>query len=318
MATLLYLVIPCYNEEQVLPVTAQRLRKKLEELTQRGVTDSRSRICFVDDGSKDRTWELIAELHEKDPVFSGIKLSRNRGHQNALLCGLMTLKDRAECIISMDADLQDDIDAIDGMLEKFAAGCDVVYGVRMDRKTDGALKRMTAEGYYRFLKRMGAEIVFNHADFRLLSRRALDALAEYGEVNLFLRGIVPMLGFRSDVVYYARAERFAGKSKYSPKKMLGLAWEGITSLSIRPIRIVTALGAMVTLAGLVLFLLLLIWLCIGHPRPDWGLIVASVWTVGGLQMVAVGVVGEYVGKTYLESKARPRYITECVLDDRTS
>ena len=177
---------------------------------------------------------------------------------------------------------------------------------------------MTAEGYYRFLKRMGAEIVFNHADFRLLSRRALDALAEYGEVNLFLRGIVPMLGFRSDVVYYARAERFAGKSKYSPKKMLGLAWEGITSLSIRPIRIVTALGAMVTLAGLVLFLLLLIWLCIGHPRPDWGLIVASVWTVGGLQMVAVGVVGEYVGKTYLESKARPRYITECVLDDRTS
>ena len=318
MATLLYLVIPCYNEEQVLPVTAQRLRKKLEELTQRGVTDSRSRICFVDDGSKDRTWELIAELHEKDSVISGIKLSRNRGHQNALLCGLMTLKDRAECIISMDADLQDDIDAIDGMLEKFAAGCDVVYGVRMDRKTDGALKRMTAEGYYRFLKRMGAEIVFNHADFRLLSRRALDALAEYGEVNLFLRGIVPMLGFRSDVVYYARAERFAGKSKYSPKKMLGLAWEGITSLSIRPIRIVTALGAMVTLAGLVLLLLLLIWLCIGHPRPDWGLIVASVWTVGGLQMVAVGVVGEYVGKTYLESKARPRYITECVLDDRTS
>ena len=318
MATLLYLVIPCYNEEQVLPVTAQRLRKKLEELTQRGVTDPRSRICFVDDGSKDRTWELIAELHEKDSVISGIKLSRNRGHQNALLGGLMTLKDRAECIISMDADLQDDIDAIDGMLEKFAAGCDVVYGVRMDRKTDGALKRMTAEGYYRLLKRMGAEIVFNHADFRLLSRRALDALAEYGEVNLFLRGIVPMLGFRSDVVYYARAERFAGKSKYSPKKMLGLAWEGITSLSIRPIRIVTALGAMVTLAGLVLLLLLLIWLCVGHPRPDWGLIVASIWTVGGLQMVAVGVVGEYVGKTYLESKARPRYITECVLDDRMS
>lgn len=318
MATLLYLVIPCYNEEQVLPVTAQRLRKKLEELRQRGVTDPRSRICFVDDGSKDRTWELIAELHEKDSVISGIKLSRNRGHQNALLCGLMTLKDRAECIISMDADLQDDIDAIDGMLEKFAAGCDVVYGVRMDRKTDGALKRMTAEGYYRLLKRMGAEVVFNHADFRLLSRRALDALAEYGEVNLFLRGIVPMLGFKSDVVYYARAERFAGKSKYSPKKMLGLAWEGITSLSIRPIRIVTALGAVVTLAGLVLFLLLLIWLCIGHPRPDWGLIVASVWTVGGLQMVAVGVVGEYVGKTYLESKARPRYITECVLDDRAS
>lgn len=226
----------------------------------------------------------------------------------------MTLRERADCIISLDADLQDDINAIDEMLEKFSEGCDVVYGVRSRRDKDGVFKRLTAEGYYRLLRRMGAEVIFNHADYRLLSRRALDALSQYGEVNVYLRGLVPMLGYRSDVVYYARAKRAAGESKYSLKKMLGLAWEGITSLSLRPIRIVTAVGCLTLLIGLTLFLLLLVWLCIGHAVPGWGLPTASIWTVGGLQLAAAGVIGEYVGKTYMEAKARPRYFVETMLD----
>ena len=310
----LYLVIPCYNEEAVLPITAPKLREKFAALHLAGKIDARSRICFIDDGSKDRTWEMIEALHAEDPAFSGICLSRNRGHQNALLCGLMTLRERADCIISLDADLQDDINAIDEMLEKFSEGCDVVYGVRSRRDKDGVFKRLTAEGYYRLLRRMGAEVIFNHADYRLLSRRALDALSQYGEVNVYLRGLVPMLGYRSDVVYYARAKRAAGESKYSLKKMLGLAWEGITSLSLRPIRIVTAVGCLTLLIGLALFLLLLVWLCIGHAVPGWGLPTASIWTVGGLQLAAAGVIGEYVGKTYMEAKARPRYFVETMLD----
>ena len=210
MSITLYLAIPCYNEEEVLPETAKRLKEKFSALRKAGTITAESRACFIDDGSKDKTWELICQLHQQDPMFSGIKLSRNRGHQNALLCGLMTLRERADCVISLDADLQDDINAIDGMLEKFQEGCDVVYGVRSKRETDTAFKRITAEGFYRVMKALGADVVFNHADYRLMSRRALDALAEYKEVNLFLRGMVPLVGYRSGVVYYERAERFAG------------------------------------------------------------------------------------------------------------
>ena len=226
MPVTLYLAIPCYNEEEVLPETAKRLREKFSALRKTGTISAESRACFIDDGSKDKTWSLICELHQKDPMFSGIKLSRNRGHQNALLCGLMTLRERADCVISLDADLQDDINAIDGMLEKFQDGCDIVYGVRSKRKTDTAFKRMTAQGFYRVMKALGADVVFNHADYRLMSRRALDALADYKEVNLFLRGMVPLVGYRSDIVYYERAERFAGESKYPLKKMLSFAWGG--------------------------------------------------------------------------------------------
>lgn len=222
MPVTLYLAIPCYNEEEVLPETAKRLREKFSALRKTGTISAESRACFIDDGSKDKTWNLICELHQKDPMFSGIKLSRNRGHQNALLCGLMTLRERADCVISLDADLQDDINAIDGMLEKFQDGCDVVYGVRSKRKTDTAFKRMTAQGFYRVMKALGADVVFNHADYRLMSRRALDALADYKEVNLFLRGMVPLVGYRSDIVYYERAERFAGESKYPLKKCFRL------------------------------------------------------------------------------------------------
>ena len=315
MQPTVYLAIPCYNEEAALPETARRLREKFAALESSGALSHDSRICFIDDGSKDGTWPLIESLHRENRVFSGLKLSRNRGHQNALLCGLMTLRDRADCIISMDADLQDDIDAIDEMLQKFSEGCDIVYGVRSDRETDAALKRFTAEGYYRLLRHMGAEVIFNHADYRLLSRRALQALAEYGEVNIYLRGLVPMLGYQTGTVYYARAKRIAGKSKYSLRKMLALAWEGITSLSLKPLRIVTAIGVAVTLVGLALFVLLLVRLCAGLALPAWGLPVASVWAVGGLQLLAAGIIGEYVGKTYLESKHRPRYFVERELDE---
>lgn len=316
MQPTVYLAIPCYNEEAALPEAARRLQEKLSALEASGTISPQSRVCFIDDGSTDDTWPLIEALHRENHTFSGLKLSRNRGHQNALLCGLLTLRDRADCVISMDADLQDDVNAIDEMLQKFSEGCDVVYGVRLDRETDNAFKRFTAEGYYRLLRHMRAEVVFNHADFRLLSRRALQSLAEYGEVNVYLRGLVPLLGYQSGTVYYTRAKRIAGKSKYSLKKMLALAWEGITSLSLKPIRIVTAAGALVTLVGLVLFLILLIRLCAGLAQPAWGLPVASVWTVGGLQLLAAGVVGEYVGKTYQESKHRPRYFLERELDDQ--
>ena len=316
MQPTVYLAIPCYNEEAALPETARRLREKFDALLAEGKVSPASRICFIDDGSKDGTWALIEALHRENRVFSGLKLSRNRGHQNALLCALMTLCDRADCVISMDADLQDDINAMDEMLQKFSEGCDVVYGVRLDRRTDSALKRFTAEGYYRLLRCMGAEVVFNHADYRLLSRRALQALSQYGESNVYLRGLVPMLGYQSGTVYYARGERVAGESKYPLKKMLALAWEGITSLTMKPIRIVTAVGVLVTLVGLAVFVLLLVRLCAGLTQPAWGLPVASVWTVGGLQLLAAGVIGEYVGKTYLEAKHRPRYFVECELDER--
>ena len=316
MPVTLYLAIPCYNEEEVLPETSRRLREKFTALLQAGRISEGSRICLIDDGSKDRTWELIAGLHAEDTVFSGIKLSRNRGHQNALLCGLMTLRDRADCVISMDADLQDDINAIDAMLDQFEAGCDVVYGVRSKRETDSAFKRMTAEGFYRVMRALGADVVFNHADYRLMSRRALDALAEYKEVNLFLRGMVPLIGYKSGVVYYERAERFAGESKYPLKKMLSFAWEGITSLSVQPIKLITRLGALMFCVSLVMLIWFLIRHFTGHTVQGWSSLAVSIWAIGGLELLAIGVVGEYVGKIYLETKGRPRYLAEIVLDDR--
>ncbi len=242
MGNVLYLVIPCYNEEEVLPETSSRLLEKLGSLIKLGKISEKSRVIFVNDGSKDRTWEIIEELHQKNRIFGGINLSRNRGHQNALLAGLMTVKDYADMVISMDADLQDDINAIDEMVDKYLSGMDVVYGVRGSRATDTVFKKFTAESFYKIMNAMGANTVFNHADYRLMSRRALDGLAQYGEVNLFLRGIVPMIGYPADVVYYNRGERFAGKSKYPFGKMLSFAVEGITSLSTKPIRMITALG----------------------------------------------------------------------------
>ena len=308
--TKLYLAIPCYNEEEVLPTTAKTLRKKYSKLISEGKISSDSKIVFIDDGSRDRTWKIIKKLHEHDNVFSGIKLSCNRGHQNALLCGLITLKDYADAVISIDADLQDDINSFDSMIEKFEEGCDIVYGVRSKRDTDTFFKRFTAESFYRILNGMGAKVVFNHADFRLMSKRALDRLADYKETNIFLRGIIPMIGFRSETVEYERSERTAGKSKYPLKKMLALAWEGITSLSIQPIRFVTATGIIVFALSILMLIYFLFRYFTGATVQGWASLAVSIWAIGGLQILAIGIVGEYIGKIYLETKHRPRYIID--------
>ena len=313
--TKLYMAIPCYNEQEVLPETSKRLHEKFTALIDAGKISPDSRVVFINDGSKDRTWELICQLHGQDSLFSGIDLSRNRGHQNALLAGLMTLKDEADAIISMDAGLQDDINAIDQMVEKFEAGCDIVYGVRSNRETDSAFKRMTAEGFYKLMRALGADTVYNHADYRLMSRRALQALAGYQEVNLFLRGMVPMIGYRSDIVYYARGERFAGESKYPLKKMLAFAFEGITSLSDRPLKLITSLGCTISVITVLVMLALAIF------APPIGASVwlgISLWLLGGLQLIALGIVGRYVGKIYLETKRRPRYLVREYLHDGAS
>ena len=312
--TTLYIVVPCYNEQEVLPETVSRLRKKLDTLTASGAISNDSRIVFVNDGSKDRTWELITQFHNEDPHVQGIDLSRNRGHQNALLAGLMTVRDRADCVISMDADLQDDIDAVDAMLEKYEDGCDIVYGVRSSRKKDTAFKRMTAEGFYRLLRSFGVEVVFNHADYRLMSRRALKGLSEFREVNLFLRGIVPMVGYRHDCVYYERKERFAGESKYPLKKMLAFAFEGITSLSIKPIRMILSVGVLLFFISIAMLIYSLVQYCRGQVTPGWTSIMFSVWAIGGIQLIAIGIIGEYIGKVYLETKQRPRYLIREYLD----
>lgn len=312
--TTLYIVIPCYNEQEVLPETVSRLRQKLEALTAAGTVSDESRLVFVNDGSKDHTWELITQYHQEDPHVQGIDLSRNRGHQNALLAGLMTVRDRADCVISMDADLQDDIDAVDAMLEKYEDGCDIVYGVRSSRKRDTAFKRMTAEGFYRLLRSFGVEVVFNHADYRLMSRRALEGLSEFREVNLFLRGIVPMIGYRHDCVYYERKERFAGESKYPLKKMLAFAFEGITSLSIKPIRMILSVGVLLFFVSIAMLIYSLVQYCRGQVTPGWTSIMFSVWAIGGIQLIAIGIIGEYIGKVYLETKQRPRYLIREYLD----
>lgn len=315
MRNKLYMVIPCYNEQEVLPETSKRLKEKLSTLVKAGKIDPESRIIFVNDGSKDRTWEIIRRLHEEDPVFGGVNLSRNRGHQNALLAGLMTVKDHADMAISMDADLQDDINAIDEMVEKYLNGIDIVYGVRSSRAKDTFFKKATAEGFYKLMNTMGVNTVFNHADYRLMSKRALEGLAEFREVNLFLRGIVPMIGYSTDVVYYERGERFAGESKYPLGKMLSFAIEGITSLSTKPIRMITFLGFFIFLVSIGILIYSLVRHFMGATIVGWTTLMVSVWAIGGLILLSLGVVGEYIGKIYLETKARPRFLIEEFLND---
>ncbi|MBO5042680.1 MAG: glycosyltransferase family 2 protein [Clostridia bacterium] len=312
----LYLVIPCYNEEAVLPETAKRLREKYDALMSEGKISADSRIVFVNDGSKDKTWEMIEDLHRADPVFRGICLSRNKGHQNALMAGLMTVKDECDAAISMDADLQDDINAIDAMVDKYAEGYEVVYGVRSSRKKDTFFKRTTAQGFYKVMKSMGVETVYNHADYRLMSARALHALSEFDEVNLFLRGIVPLVGFKSAEVTYERGERFAGESKYPLKKMISFATEGITSMSVKPIRMIAALGLLVFLVSIGVLIYSVIRKFTGYTVEGWAFLAVSIWALGGVQLLAIGVIGEYIGKIYLETKHRPKYIiSEYLRDD---
>ena len=310
----LYIVVPCYNEEEVLPETSRRLGEKLRALMAAGKIGPQSRILFVNDGSKDRTWEVIGELHKRDGLFCGVDLSRNRGHQNALLAGLMTAKERADMVISMDADLQDDVDAVDAMVDKYLDGVDIVYGVRSSRKKDTFFKRTTAEAFYRMMDLLGAETVFNHADYRLMSKRALEGLARFTEVNLFLRGIVPMIGYRTDTVEYERGERFAGESKYPLKKMVSFALEGVTSLSVRPLRMITGLGFLVFLASLVMIGYNVTRWATGNTVTGWASLACSVWLIGGLILLALGVIGEYLGKLYMESKGRPRFLIREVLE----
>lgn len=315
MENKLYLVIPCYNEEEVLPETARRLKEKLSDLIKGNRIDEMSRIVFVNDGSKDRTWEIIKELHDMNSIYSGINLSKNRGHQNALLAGLMTVMEHADMVISMDADLQDDIDAIDKMIDKYLEGTDIVYGVRSSRAKDTFFKKATAEGFYKIMNTMGANTVFNHADYRLMSKRALEGLAEFQEVNLFLRGIVPMIGFSSDVVYYERGERFAGESKYPLGKMISFAIEGITSLSTKPIRLITGLGFFIFIVSIIMLIYSFVRHFMGETIVGWTTLMVSVWAIGGLILLSLGVVGEYIGKIYLETKARPRFIIEQFLNE---
>lgn len=310
----LYVVVPCYKEEAVLPETARRLKEKLTSLIAQEKIAENSRVLFVNDGSKDRTWEIISELHRNDKMFSGVNLSRNRGHQYALLAGLMTARQFADMVVSMDADLQDDINAMDAMIDAYHKGYDIVYGVRSSRKTDTFFKRFTAEGYYHLLQKMGVDIVFNHADYRLMSRRAMDGLSEFKEENVFLRGIVPQIGFPWTTVEYERAERFAGESKYPLKKMLAFAFDGITSFSLKPMRLILLLGAIIFALSLVMLIWALIGWLAGKTVSGWTSLMCSIWMIGGIQLLSLGVIGEYIGKIYAEAKHRPRYIIESVLN----
>ncbi len=305
-----YFVVPCYNEEEVLPETIKRLTIKLFKLIESGKASKQSRMLFIDDGSKDKTWELIEQFGKENKFVGGIKLSRNRGHQNALLAGLMTARGKCDCAISLDADLQDDIEVLDQFIDKYNEGCEVVYGVRSSRDKDTAFKRGTAQGYYKFMALLGVDIVYNHADYRLMGSKALDALSEYKEVNLFLRGIVPLIGFRSDYVYYERNERFAGESKYPLSKMLKFAADGITSFSVKPLKIISNIGIIICLLSIIFFIYALISFFSGGTIAGWASQMCSIWFLGGLQMLSIGIVGTYVGKIYSEVKARPRYTIE--------
>lgn len=305
--TKLYLVIPCYNEEAVLAETTARLTVKLDHMVDSGLISEESRILYVDDGSKDATWSIIESYFDENRYVCGLKLSRNRGHQNALLAGMMHAKDLCDCMISLDADLQDDVDAIDRFVEKYHEGCDVVYGVRNKRDTDTVFKRTTARGFYSVMKGLGVDIVYDHADYRLMSRRALEALSEYKEVNLFLRGLVPLVGLRSDYVYYDRNERFAGESKYPLKKMISFAVDGITSFSVKPLKIISNLGIVVSILSVIGLLYALISYFTHNAVAGWTAIVCSIWLLGGVQLLCIGIVGEYIGKIYSEVKARPKY-----------
>lgn len=310
MSSVLYIVIPCYNEEEVLPETSKRILDKLQRMIAKGICSEESRILFVDDGSKDQTWKMIQELSEADEHFGGVKLAHNRGHQNALLAGLMTAKEHCDAAISMDADLQDDIEVLDEFMERYHEGCHVVYGVRKERKTDTFFKRNSALAFYKLMNLLGTKVLNNHADYRLMSKEALEGLAQYREVNLFLRGIVPEIGYKTAVVYYDRGERFAGESKYPLKKMISFAIEGISSFSVKPLKMISALGIMISILSSFGLLYALISKMIGAAVPGWTAIVCSIWLLGGVQLLCLGVLGGYVGKIYQEVKARPRYIIE--------
>lgn len=304
----LYIVIPCYNEQEVLPITAPMFLKKLTQLCDDGLISGDSRIMFVNDGSSDGTWELIRALSEENEHYIGISQSRNRGHQNALLAGLMEARDRCDISISIDCDGQDDINAMDKMVAEYLGGCDVVYGVRSSRETDSFFKRTTAQGFYKLLSKMGAEVVYNHADYRLLSARVLKELANFREVNLFLRGMVPLVGFKSTCVEYARAERLAGESKYPFKKMLALAADGITSLSVKPLRLITSFGVFVAVLSFIGVIWAIVSALCGATVAGWASTTCIVCFVSGVQLTCLGIIGEYIGKIYLETKGRPRYI----------
>lgn len=309
-APILYIVIPCYNEEKVLPVTNALFADKLSALIQNGEISEKSRILFVDDGSKDNTWAVISDLRAKNPRFAGLKLSRNQGHQNALLAGLMTAKNYADITISIDCDGQDDVDAMDKMLKEYKDGAEIVYGVRAARDTDTVFKRTTAKWYYKILNLLGAEVVYNHADYRLMSRRALEALSQFHEVNLFLRGLIPLVGFKSSSVYYDRKERMAGESHYPLSKMLSLGFNGITSLSVRPLKLITSLGFLMSLVSLIAVVVTVIIKLFGYTVQGWTSLLCVIFLLGGIQIFCLGVIGEYIGKMYAETKARPRYIIE--------
>lgn len=315
MADRLYMIVPCYNEEEVLPETAKRLREKYSSLMGKGLISADSKVVFVNDGSKDGTWRIIQELHGSDTMFSGIDLAHNSGHQNAVLAGLMTVRDICDVSITMDADLQDDINAIDEMLERYYEGNQVVYGVRSARKTDTFFKRFTAESFYKFMKLMGADVVYNHADFRLMSARVLRELAGYREVNLFLRGLVPLIGFQSCTVSYERHERFAGKSKYPLKKMLSFAVNGITSFSTRPLKLITAIGFIMSAISAAAIIWAFVVKLLGHSELGWSSTMCSIWFIGGIQILALGIIGEYIGKIYAEVKQRPRFIVAEFIND---
>lgn len=317
MSKILYMVVPCYNEELVLDETSERLKAKYEQLISNNIISPKSRVVYVNDGSKDKTWEKIQEKHNENPMFSGINLSRNRGHQNALLAGLMTVRNLADCVISMDADLQDDINAIDEMLEKFEnENCDIVYGVRDNRDTDTVFKRRTAGAFYKLMQGLGSQSVPNHADFRLMSRRALDGLAQFPEQNLFLRGMVPLVGYKSDIVYYKRGERFAGESKYPLKKMISFALDGITSTSAAPMRLIFWIGLIWFLLAIVGAIYIIIRHFInGSDVAGWASTMLAIVGFGGANLLALGVIGEYIGKIFLEVKQRPRYLIEDFINE---
>ncbi len=312
---ILYIVIPCYNEEKVLPITAPMFLEKITSLTEKGKISDKSRIVFVNDGSKDSTWEIISSLAKENKIYTGISQSRNRGHQNAVWAGLMEAKSKCDITVSIDCDGQDDINAIDEMVDEYANGNEVVYGVRSKRDTDTFFKRFTAEGFYKLMNKMGAEVVFNHADYRLISSRVLNELEKFKEVNIFLRGMVPLVGFKSTSVYYERNERIAGESHYPLKKMLALAFDGITSLSVKPIRIITSIGAIFSFLGFCGGVFALIAFLTELLYGGFAAILSALFFLGGLQLIAIGVVGEYIGKIYMETKARPKYIISDRTDD---
>lgn len=312
----LMIIVPCFNEEEVFPTSSKELIAVVENLIKKEKISGDSGILFVNDGSRDRTWELISEAYKESKYVYGLNLAGNVGHQNALLAGLNTVKDICDISVSIDADLQDDVGVIEEMIDKYYAGADIVYGVRSERKTDSFFKRFTAQSFYKFMSAMGVKSVYNHADFRLMSARAMQALSLYKERNIFLRGIVPKLGYKTDCVYYARKERMAGESKYPLKKMLYFAFDGITSFSIKPITMVTVLGAAIIACSVIAFVYTLISYFLGHTVPGWSSLMISIWFLGGVQLLSVGIVGQYVGKTYIESKERPRYNIEEFLNHK--